>query len=249
MSRSPQPEGRRGSLRWIQLAVNEGWPELNDPIVDFLGGDREIEWLSPLRGDVYAEYRDSAFLDRVGLAHLSPELADFWPARGPQWDALGVTDRGEVLLVEAKAHVAELCSPATAARPASRQIIVSRLATCAERLGARAGHAPWTDHFYQLANRLAHLQFLRDEGIPAFLILVNFLNDTDMQGPTTGEAWSAAYDVAMHVMGLRRHHPLSPYILEVYPDVSRHSQHHPPSKANCLNAMKTAPPRQPLGNA
>ncbi len=40
--------------------------------------------------------------------------------------------------------------------------------------------------------------------MPAFLVLVNFLNDADMKGPTTAEVWQAAYEVAFHVMGLGR---------------------------------------------
>ena len=38
-------------------------------------------------------------------------------------------------------------------------------------------------------------------------------------GPATAEAWEAAYQVALHVMGLARSHPLSRYIIHVYPRV------------------------------
>ena len=31
--RIEQPQGERGSLKWIQRAVNERWPSLNDPLV------------------------------------------------------------------------------------------------------------------------------------------------------------------------------------------------------------------------
>jgi hypothetical protein len=130
-----------------------------------------------------------------------------------------VGGNGEVILVEAKAHLGELCSPPTAAREASREAINYSLRSCAQRLKVRAGHAEWTDHFYQLANRLAHLLFLRDHDVPAFLVLANFLNDADMGGPTTEEAWDAAYQVAFHVLGLGKRHPLSRFVLHVYPDV------------------------------
>lgn len=226
MSRIPQLAGKRGSLKWIQSAINDHWETLEQPIAQGLGGERTIEWRSPLEADEFAEYRDGDFLDVVGLSRLRPDLTSFWPARGPQWDALGVTERADVLLIEAKAHVGEMCSPATGAGEASRKIIEERLSACAGSLGARAGHAPWTDQFYQLGNRLAHLQFLRDRDVSAYLVLVNFINDEDMRGPTTREAWEAAYQVALHVMGLGARHPLSRYVIHVYPDVGGRSARH-----------------------
>ena len=207
-----QPPGSRGSLKWIQRAVNERWETLEGPILSKLKA-HSLEWWSPLADDNFAEYRDSSFLARIGHPELAQDLQGYWPARGPQWDALGRSDRGDVLLVEAKAHVAELCTPGTAAGPASRARIASALDQLADKLGARAGRAAWTDHFYQLANRLAHLDFLRARSVPAWLVLVNFLGDSEMGGPSSVEAWDAAYQVAFHVMGLGKSHPLSRFII------------------------------------
>jgi len=217
--RVKQSEGKRGSLKWIQRAVNEEWPSLNQPIAQRIGGDAAIKWLSPLVGDDFAEYRDAAFLRLIGQASIAESLKEYWPARGPQWDALGTTSRGDVLLVEAKAHIAEMCSPGTAASPASRLFIEKTLTGLRQQLGVGLKHVPWSDHFYQLANRLAHLQFLRTHGVPAWLVLVNFLDDKEMGGPKSSETWEAAYEVAFHVMGLSRKHPLSPFIIHLYPSV------------------------------
>lgn len=211
-----QPAGTRGSLKWIQLAVNERWASLDGPVESALG--TTIEWRSPLESDDFAEYRDGAFLALVGLDHLRAELAAFWPLRGAQWDALAVGSGGQVVLVEAKAHVGEMCSPPSGASDASLQLIQKSLASCAEKLGAKAGHADWSGHFYQMANRLAHLQFLHDNNVKAYLVLVNFLNDAEMGGPTTIEAWEAAYQVAFHALGLSKRHVLSRHVLHVYPD-------------------------------
>jgi hypothetical protein len=52
------------------------------------------------------------------------------------------------------------------------------------------------------------------------LVFVNFLGDKEMGGPTTPQTWEAAYQVAFHVMGLRRDHALSAFVVHVYPDVS-----------------------------
>jgi hypothetical protein len=213
-----QPAGARGSLKWIQSAVNERWSGLERPILRATRA-AAIRWLSPLAIDEYAEYRDADFLRLIGHGQLVDNLSQFWPPLGPQWDALGVTDTHDVLIVEAKAHIRELCSPGTGAGGVSRARIEAALDALAVRLDARRDRASWSLHFYQLANRIAHLDFLRSHGVPAWLVLVGFVGDEEMRGPTSAEAWRAAYDVALHVMGLRRANPLSRYIIHAYPDV------------------------------
>jgi hypothetical protein len=214
-----QPTGTRGSLKWIQKAVNENWEALNNPILEAVSAKSGIGWLSPLANDDFAEYRDDSFLERIGHADLKDELKAFWPKMGPQWDALGKSKTGDIFLVEAKAHVAEILSPATGASPASRALIEASLKDVAARLKAAPDRADWSVHFYQLANRIAHLDFLRSRNVPAWLVLVNFVGDKDMNGPTTPETWDAAYTVAFSVMGLAKRHTLSKYILHVYPQV------------------------------
>ena len=96
MNRVPQKIGRKGSLRWMQSAVEHHGRELNEAISTVALTSSNIDWLSPLRSDGYAEYRDEGFLRLLGLdpASLPLPLDRFWPANGPQWDALGRTDRG-----------------------------------------------------------------------------------------------------------------------------------------------------------
>lgn len=156
--RSVQVQGQRGSLKWIQIAVEQQAPALNEPVLKHLPNAVKIDWLSPLRSDGFAEYRDDAFLMRLGLSHLADELRSFWPKRGPQWDALGRTDSGQVLLVEAKAHIAEFCSPSSDASAQSLLLIRSSLEATASDLGVSADDAEqWHRRFYQYTNRLAHL--------------------------------------------------------------------------------------------
>jgi len=163
MGRFPQDVGIRGSQKWIQLAVNDTKARSFDQlIIPHLSGAKGIMWCSPLAGDQFAEYRDAAFLNRIGASHLSAELADFWPSRGPQWDALGRSDAGDVLLVEAKAHIREMLSPASAAGEVSRKKIEDVLMETALNMGAEP-RCPWIENFYQLTNRLAHLHFLRKQ--------------------------------------------------------------------------------------
>ncbi|MBB3981629.1 hypothetical protein GGR44_001276 [Sphingobium fontiphilum] len=212
--RSVQPEGKKGSLKWIQRAVNSRAASLEAPILDRTGAVF-VDWRSPLAEDEFAEYRDAAFLERLGMVSLTAPLQEFWPSHGPQWDALARTDRGDILLVEAKAHIREMYSPASQASPGSLAKIMRALDETAEALGASANRAPWSKHFYQMANRLAHLHFFRSRDVPAWLVLVNFVGDEEMAGPRTQREWAAAYQVMWHVMGLGSRHPLARYIIDI----------------------------------
>ncbi|WP_170624659.1 MULTISPECIES: hypothetical protein [unclassified Ruegeria] len=206
-----QPKGTKGSLKWIQAAVDR-CPEVLQP--------RKlptIEWVSPLEEDDYAEYRDAAFLNRLGIGHLTASLKDFWPQRGPQWDALGLTSHGPVL-VEAKAHIREFFSPPSQAGQRSREQINRAFATVRADLGI-GDHVNWSELYYQYANRLAFLWWLREHGVDAKLLFVSFLNDSEMGGPQHAETWDAAFAAADYALGLPRQNKLRSHIYHVTPDV------------------------------
>ena len=218
--RSAQQSGARGSLKWMQRAVEERWADLEDQLLSQLSGASSINWLSPLAGDDFAEYRDAAFLRLIGHEELVGELGKFWPKRGPQWDGLARTDAGHILLCEAKAHIAEFCSPPSQASAASLLMISSALLMTARKLGVKEAHfLDWGRHFYQYSNRLAHLLWLRENHIDAKLVLIGFVHDHDMPGHTTVEAWEAAYLLADRVLGIPARHCLSSHVIHVHPEV------------------------------
>lgn len=215
-----QPPGTLGSLQWMQKSVADRWSSLEAPILAAWPNARSLTWLSPLEEDQFAEYRDVAWLRRVGLPELVRSLPDFWPTRGPQWDALARTDAGGVVLVEAKAHIGEFCSPPSQASPVSFAKIAAALNSTAAALEvAETSQPEWLRHFYQYANRMAHLLWLRDQGVDAKLALVGFVHDDRMPGRTTREAWQAAYLIADRILGLPKRHRLSKHIIHVYPPV------------------------------
>jgi hypothetical protein len=123
-----------------------------------------------------------------------------------------------VVLVEAKSHLPEFASPPSAAAGISRLRISDSLRRVRLALGADAC-ADWTMIRYQYANRLAHLWWLRAQGIDARLLLVGFLGDAEMRGPESAEAWHAAYREADAALGLPADNPLAPYVLHVHPRV------------------------------
>ena len=194
MSRVPQKSATRGSQKWIQLLVNRAPHLLGRAIAHHLSFSPtdKITWLSPLADDSYAEYRDQDALAKIQApAPLAP-LSTFWPAGGPQWDALGRTSRAEPLLIEAKAHIPELLSTPTQATGRSLATIRASLDGVKRFIGSRAA-ADWSGMYYQYTNRLAHLYFLRHlNRVSAYLVFVHLLNDADMRGPTTAEEWVGA---------------------------------------------------------
>jgi hypothetical protein len=203
--RVAQPKAERGSQKWIQDLINVCPAVLNKLIqqqVPALSG-QEICWRSPLEQDDYAEYRDAGFLQRLELGELSEKLRRFWPKRGPQWDALGNTSDGKgFLLVEAKANEPELASSCGAKDEKSLYLIEQNLAETQRWLHCREPQIDWLSGFYQYANRLAHLYFLREKADKeAYLIFLYFIDDLT-HIPTSREAWDAALSLQKKLMGL-----------------------------------------------
>ena len=221
--RAIQPQGARGSLKWIQALVNQRSHLLNRQVRESccLEPDEAIEWVSPLADDQYAEYRDAAFLRRLCVELGHRPLREFWPRNGPQWDALGRTDQGAVFLVEAKANIPEFVSSASGAKsPTSIALIDDSLKQVQRFLRVDTG-IDWTGKLYQYANRIAHLYLLRElNRLPANLLFIYFVGDKDVDGPQTAGEWKAAIEVAERVLGLPARHRLSDYIAEIFVHVN-----------------------------
>jgi hypothetical protein len=63
----------------------------------------------------------------------------------------------------------------------------------------------WTGTYYQYANRLATLWFLREQGIGARLVFVSFIADRfpdDTPCPSSEEEWLALIDARRLTLGL-----------------------------------------------
>src|SRR5215213_2432360 len=182
----------RGSQHWLQRAVEQREPALESPLRLALGRpDARIDWRSPLPPE-YREYRDGAVMRTLGCELARRPLAEFWPMRGPVWDGLAVVD-DQFVLIEAKAHIPELLSGGSKAGESSLPMIRRSLDRARAELAPRS-KADWaTSPFFQYANRLAFLQFLREDNeLPAHLVFVYFTNDVTMAGPESAEEWKGA---------------------------------------------------------
>lgn len=220
MARFPQLKATKGSQKRIQILINENQDILNKQLKTSLHmqNTEGIQWLSPLKSDDYAEYRDEAFLQKLGIKLESYSLRDFWPSRGPQWDALGKSTSGKLFLIEAKSHIPELISTFKGKNQASIDKIQSSLKKTKERFGSKTDF-DWSKTFYQYANRLAHVYLLRKNKLDAWLIDVYFLNDSEMNGPETVDEWKGAIRLLHRCLGIREY-LLQKFMAEIFVDVA-----------------------------
>ena len=201
----------RGSRRQLQDYVELGDGTLAravmaalPPLLAEVGAT--IRWTTPLAERNYEEYRDAAFLSALEIEECDDLLADFWPALGPSWDALGIISeqtgriRPGAVLVEAKSHIREIYGNGCQAGAASLGRIDRALRETKAWLGVNSA-ANWMGPLYQYANRLAHLYFLlKKVRTPAWLVNLYFVNDPI--GPTTEEQWRAEISAVKASLGL-----------------------------------------------
>tara|TARA_R110000868_G_scaffold400516_1_gene675104 strand:- start:10265 stop:10939 length:675 start_codon:yes stop_codon:yes gene_type:complete len=220
MARKPQKSDGHGSLKQMQVLVNQ-YPELinqkiEDHFPEFKG--ENIEWLSPIKEDEYAEYTDQDFITKLDLHPDEIKLDEFWPTRGANWDGLAKTDSGKVILVEAKANIPEMVSPPSGASKDSLLQIQLALEQTKNYIGKGKG-IDWSKTFYQYTNRIAHLYYLRVvRKKPVFLVNIYFIGDKTVDGPKTEEEWKGAIQVMQLYLGLH-HHKLKKYMADIFIDV------------------------------
>ncbi len=197
-----------GSQRQIQTYVNEHPGVLTQSVVSALDLNQstaaQLSWVSPLKGGGYREYRDGEFLRAVGLGHLEDALKQFWPQRGPCWDALARIPNG-CILVEAKSHVPEVYGGGCGAGEKSRPKIVDALEQTKQWMGVPP-ETDWLGKVYQSANRYAFLFFLREiAGVEAYLVNVYFQNDP--HSPTSSAQWEEGLKKVEQELGIQSKAP------------------------------------------
>lgn len=221
MTRITQKSDGRGSLKGIQVLVNQNQDLINNLLMSSFGdlANQQIFWSSPIEQDDFAEYRDNDFLLKVGLDPTEIKLDDFWPKKGPQWDGLAKTTSGHVILVEAKANIPEIVTAGTSAGDISKTIIDKSLNETKSFLNL-TNDTDWSGKFYQYTNRLAHLYFLRVRcNKPAFLVNIYFIGDDTVSGPKSKQEWEGALKVLHTYLGLSRH-KLSKYMVDIFIDIN-----------------------------
>jgi hypothetical protein len=196
----------KGSQLQVQLYVNRHQSTLDAALTDELRDleGRTIDWRSPCPARRYRELSDGRFLREVGLAHLTSSMADFWPRGGPVWDAVGIlgeSARDGLVLLEGKNYPAEACSACRAAAPDSGRKIEAALDQTRQALNARGEPVTWTEVYYQVANRLAWVDWLRRHHVPTWLAFLCFTDD-HRHGATTRDEWENGMKTIHDALGV-----------------------------------------------
>jgi hypothetical protein len=196
-----------------------------------------INWLDfPLGGKgVYptgVPIRDGEW-KRINFATQMLQDLYEWPTLGEQqnWDAVGFTTdaKSELILVEAKAHPAEIKFNGTTAsenggRPLIRSTFRKTLKACGftdEAADIRA--EAWLTGCYQYANRISTLQFYNANQIPARLVFLYFCGDQHPSGtfcPQSPAGWDEPLNQVKQVLGLNGTGDLETRIHNVFVDVN-----------------------------
>jgi hypothetical protein len=187
----------------------------------------QLVWKSPLEKEEFKEYRDESFLEAVNLKGSAPKLAEFWPSRGgPHWDGLAILEEnGEttgIVLVEAKSYPLEMYGPGCNAKlkSESRKLIERSTKVAKDWFDAKASVDQWLGPYYQFANRLSHIYFLRERArIDAWLVNLCFVND-ETRHPTSKEDWKTGLELAKNELGLKDE-VINKYVADVFLDASK----------------------------
>lgn len=223
----------KGSRMWLQKLVNDCPEVLNGEIARRVSiPTQTIRWHSPLRENEYAECNTQEILGVMkgfGVRLERRSLDSFWPTVGAEWDGFGTADADHktILLVESKSHIQETISSCKSTGRVNLSLIRGSLDETKRHIH-RVSELPidWTTGAYQYANRLAHLYlFACLNKLNAFLVLVYFLNDTDMEKgdsfvPQTAREWKSTIIQRDRMMGIRQRHPLSDRIVHAFIDVN-----------------------------
>lgn len=175
-----------------------------------------------------AELKGFRFLKESAYNKIYGDWRKFWPKTGNphNWDGIGwLSDNRypekpqELLLVEAKAHTGELKSNCSA-KNASKITIESAMNEVKDYLGVNK-KTDWLNGYYQYANRIAALWFLRKKGLPTRLLFIYFLGDSSPGAncPDKKNEWDNALAEQGQHLGLTRKHPLNSYMHKLFIDV------------------------------
>jgi hypothetical protein len=155
---------------------------------------------------------------------LDKKWKNYWPQTGtPQnWDAvlncipLLPTKKSEKwVIVEAKAHLEELESSSQAGTE-SRKIIAKAFEETKERFEIKTENS-WFDKYYQLANRLAFINFMLSNNIEVSLLNIYFIDgwpDDTGKNVSSREIWKEKIKDEYNYLGLNGN--TNKYISEIF---------------------------------
>lgn len=187
----------------MQLYSARLLPTLAAALTRAVGHPNEsLKWIAPLEEELFGELLDEAFVRALGHGAQANRLRAFWPGSGPRWDGLArLEPSGCVLLIEGKSYPAEMRGSGCQAKTPNSIILIDAALDDTKRWLNVPIARNWKGDLYQYANRLAHVRFLRDLGVDAWLVNLCFVNDPT-KNPTDESTWRDALDQAKKDLGV-----------------------------------------------
>ena len=152
--------------------------QLNEIITTQIPENIVIEWMDypsdKNRISLDSEFKGINFLDTKLQDELKNDWSKYWTGNTQSWDGLFYSNK-KVFIVEAKAHLDEIKSKFESKDEKNLNKIKDAMyATQAAMKIVKS--EKWIGQYYQLANRLAFLNFLRSHNIESHLVYIYFLN-------------------------------------------------------------------------
>ena len=142
-----------------QLLRMLGWHrnDFNNAIAKAADTSNIISWLD----FKYNGSEDKELLNFDFIDELKDEWKQYWVCgpSGLNWDAIGITDDGTYILLEAKANIDELESTSNG-KIESKEKNNAVISNFLEENGIKRHAGDWNDKCYQMANRIIALDFL-----------------------------------------------------------------------------------------
>jgi hypothetical protein len=150
--------------------------------------DYDMDWLdfpkNNKRNSLDGEHTGIEFLDDNLKKEISGKWKAYWPQTGnaPNWDAIiycspivpDANLKDKWVIVEAKANLEELETD-SGAGDVSKNIIDKAFDSTKQRFEI-VSQNNWFEKYYQLANRLAFINFMLENGIETSLLNIYFIN-------------------------------------------------------------------------
>jgi hypothetical protein len=162
---------------------------------------------------------------------LSEKWNAYWPQTGnvPNWDAIihcsssvpNTHLKDNWIIVEAKANLQELESDCEATSLSSKDKIAKALESTQKRFQINTQNS-WFDKYYQLANRLAFINFMLDNGIECSLLNIYFINgwkddaEQSQQNVQTVDEWQNKINDEYSYLGINNN--AQKYISQIFVD-------------------------------
>jgi hypothetical protein len=180
--------------------------------------DYDMDWLDFPKNNknksLDGEYTGIGFLDEKFKSELSEKWNIYWPQSGnvQNWDAVIYCSpivpnknlKDKWVVIEAKAHIKEFEGiPCGAENISSKNKIAGAFELTKKRFKINTSN-DWLKKYYQLANRLAFINFMLDNGIECSLLNIYFVNGwpSDPKNVPTVEIWKNKIDEAYSYLGI-----------------------------------------------